>query len=78
MDAEKYLNRVRRAVEDGLVRLAGEPLPPERHGRQAAYVEADVTLPLVVRGHDLSQSDNGVLYQRCGGGRRVIRKRVGA
>lgn len=68
MDAERRLKLITRAVEDGLVRLA----QPDSDGMV-------LPMPHPVRTHrsGLSDIDVGLVYQKCGGGRRVIRKRIG-
>ena len=41
-------------------------------------VEKDERCPLLLRGRDPMVHVPGIRYQRCGGGRRVIRKQRGA
>ena len=63
-----YLRYIAKAVEDGFARLV-----------QTGPDEADtVPVPdLAILTNQLNTpTDDGILYQRCGGGRRVIRKRI--
>lgn len=59
-------------------------LEPAPEPKPEAVTEADLpegfqVLVQTGKDHELGQSESGgVSYQKCGGGRRIIRKRIGA
>lgn len=70
------LQRVRREVEKGLTRLVASPLPHESARYADSLPELDTVL--VRMGLDRCETPEGITFQGCGGGRRVIRKRIGS
>lgn len=73
MDA---LDRIVREVESDLQEWCNEPLPHEAKVEVEEEQMGHSTMAAQTAGAEIDEC--GVRYQRCGGGRRIIRKSHGA
>jgi len=49
----------------------------DQNERAVVILYNGVIPPTVQRGRFTGQASGGIQYQRCGGGRRIVRKRIG-
>lgn len=75
------MERLTQEVERGLQRWCDEPLQPllPRIAQDARLAQDEAVETGVVVYHTgvPEDAERGIRYQRCGGGRRIIRKKIG-